>query len=626
MERVRGLLAQMPLFESFSDAHLRALIEQSRLETFAPQETIIRFGQPGRFLGVIVEGLVEVVIENGNGGRERLNVLSAGEFVGEMSLLTGEPTSADVIAMQRTTVLLIPQEQFTVFLAADRNALQVMAQVVTERLRQRLGDESAQARLEDAWHSTPDPYGLQLTTVAQCKILTLGCRSTRLEVGYFDTALPDNDRAGVVEGIGSTHARLTWSRGEDREIEAIDLGSVQDHPQAIELVLAGLTDPTGGLLAQLDELTAIGHKVPYGGETHGSVAVIDEQVMQHIAQPPSFASALNRLSLAAIRTAARLAPQVPQVAVFDTAFHQTVPPQAYLYALPYRLYDKGYVRRYGFQGIAHHYVALQAAATLKRNYRDLKIVTCHLGESVSLCAIDHGRSVDTSMGLTPLGGLMASTQSGDLDPSVILHLLRDEQWTVEQVEEMLNRESGLKGLSGTSGEFGPLEQAAREGDRRAILAMHAFCYRIRKHLGGYIAAMGGADAIVFTGRIGVDNAWVRSLSCQGLGYMGIEIDEVLNTALAVLPGATVEISSANSRAKILVIPTDEGRMIARETVRALGAYAVDQSTQRQAKAIPLEVSAHHVHLAPQHVDALFGLGAKLTVRADLSQPGQYACQ
>jgi acetate kinase len=181
-------------------------------------------------------------------------------------------------------------------------------------------------------------------------------------------------------------------------------------------------------------------------------------------------------------------------------------------------------------------------------------------------------------------------------------------------------------MSGTSGEFGPLEQAARRGDRRAILAMHAFCYRIRKHLGGYISTMGGVDAIVFTGRIGAGNAWVRSLTCQGLAYMGIQVDEVLNTALSSLPGATADVSSTGSRAQILVIPPDEGRMIARESIRALGAYTIDQSTRRQARAIPLEVSAHHVHLAGEHVEALFGPGHALTVRSDLSQPGQYACQ
>jgi acetate kinase len=633
VEGTRERLQELPLFETFSPSDLDALIAQSRLETFAPQEPIIRFGQPGRFLCVILEGRVEVTVDDPDGGHERLNVLSAGEFVGEMSLLTGEPTNADVTAMQRCRVLVIPQEQFTAFLATNPTALQVMARVISQRLRQRLGDESAQARVEDAWQSTPDPYGLQLTTSVDRKILTLACAEGLLRFGYFDTAWPQNNQAGEIEGVGAPpdgqgdRPALTWRAAGAVQSKAVPAA---DHGQAMQALVAHLTDPEEGALRYWGELAAIGHKVAYGGETYGSMVVIDDEVMDHIERPPAFAAPLNQYSTAAIRTCAELAPQVLQVAVFDTAFHQTVPPQAYLYALPYRLYDEGYVRGYGFQGIAHHYVALQAAAYLQQSYRELKIITCYLDDNTSLCAIDHGRSVDTSMGLTPLGGLMTGTQPGDLDPAVLLHLLREEQWSLEEVEETLSRESGLKGLSGLSGDLSTLEEAASRGDRRAILAVHAFCYRIRKRLGAYISALDGVDAIVFTGRVGQSNAWVRSLACQGLSYMGIHVDELHNTAAGSLLGAAasvaVEISEANSRAKILVISTDEGRMIARETIRALGARSVDRSTQRQTKEIPIEVSARHVHLSQAHVEALFGPGHRLTVRAPLSQPGQYACE
>jgi acetate kinase len=303
-----------------------------------------------------------------------------------------------------------------------------------------------------------------------------------------------------------------------------------------------------------------------------------------------------------------------------------MPPHAYLYGLPYELYDRDRIRRYGFHGITHHHVALQAAAHMRRNYRECRLIACALGEEASLCAIDHGRSVDTSMGLAPLEGLMMGTRSGDVDPSVILYLMREKRWSVEQVDEMLHHQSGLLGLSGLSGDFRELEDAASQGDHRSIVAIQAFCYRIRKYIGAYLSTMSGLDALVFTGPIGVGSAWVRSLACQGLAHMGIRIDEVLNRTVPPRAREATEISDASSQVKVLVIPTDEARMIARQTIRVLGYQGGAQLSQRRERAIPVEVSAHHVHLSREHTNALFGAGYELTVRSDLSQPGQYACE
>jgi acetate kinase len=323
----------------------------------------------------------------------------------------------------------------------------------------------------------------------------------------------------------------------------------------------------------------------------------------------------------------RRLPQVVHVAVFDTGFHNKMPLPARLYGLPYRLYDEDEIQRYGYQGIAHQYAALRAAQHLKRSFRGLKLVTCHLGDEASVCAIDHGRSIDTSTGLTPLEGLIAGVTCGDIDPAVVLYLQRERGMSVDEIDELLHRESGLKGLSGISGDLGELEDAANRGDPRAISAVQVYCYRIRKQIGAYAAAMGGLHALVFTGRIGQESAWVRALACQGLSYMGVHVDEVANKSVPARPQGVTDVSGETSDIAVLVIPPDEERMIARETIRTLGYHKVAAAVHQQAeRKIPIEVSAHHVHLSRGDLDALFGSGYELTHRASLSQPGQYASQ
>ena len=642
MEQVEHFLKNLPLFKTFTSEELKNLIEKSRIKTFEPREAIIHFGQPGKFMGIIIEGEAEVVIADETGEQQRLDMLKQGDLLGEMGLLTGEPTSADVIAVERCRLFLIPQETFSLLLVSNPNALQVMTKTITERLRNRQKDEDAQDRVENAWQNATDPYGMNLSPATPMKILVINCGSSSLKYSYFDTDNEANNMEGMVERIGLDNACLISSsqKVEERRLKAEgavkyalrgrklkkELGSI-NHSKAFKAVVDLLTSKNEGVVKDLNEINAVGHRVVHGGDKYGNAVIINDEVIKDIDKYSSLAPLHNPLNLMAIKESIKLMPKVPQIAVFDTGFHQKMPLHASLYGLPYDFYEKDHIRRYGFHGISHNYVALQAATHLKRNFRLLKIITCHLGNGASICAIDHGRSVDTSMGLTPLEGLVMGTRCGDLDPSIILYLLKEKKLSIEEVEEILNRQSGLKGLSGISSDFREIEEAANKGDSRAILTVHVFCYRIRKYIGAYIAAMGGADALVFTGGIGEGSAWVRGLTCQSLSYMGIQVDDILNKIASPGPDNAVDISSENSRVKILAVSTDEGRMIARETIRTLKYQNVDNAIKSQKqKEIPIEVSAHHIHLSRKEVDVLFGQGYKLTIRSELSQPGQFACE
>jgi acetate kinase len=318
-------------------------------------------------------------------------------------------------------------------------------------------------------------------------------------------------------------------------------------------------------------------------------------------------------------------PNIPHIAVFDTAFHQTMPPYAYRYAVPETLYREDGIRRYGFHGPSHQYVAMMAATFLKERFSRLKIITCHLGEGASACAIDHGRSIDTSMGLTPLEGLVMVTRSGDLDPAIVTYLMR-KGLSADEIDRLLNRESGMKGLSGLSGDTREIPDAANAGDPKAMLAAEAFSYRLRKYIGAYYAALGGLDVLVFTGGIGENAAGVRSMACQDLWSLGILIDAVKNRAVRDASGGVVDISHPDSKVRVLVIHSDASRMIARETIRVLGYQALTKRLQASQIPIPIGVSAHHIHLSQPDVEQLFGEGHDLTPLSPLAQPGQFACQ
>jgi acetate kinase len=624
MEHIKNFIATLPLFKNFSDIELEVLIKKSHVKTFARGEMIIQFGQPGRFLGVMLEGEAEAVITGKTGDRIRLGSLNKGDILGEASLLTGEPTNADVIALTKCELFLIPQASFSTFLAVNPDAVRIMAKTITDRLRNRQNNEEEQSRLEDAWQNIPDPYGLRLVTASPEKILVINCGSSSLKFHYFDTADDSNDLNGIVERIGLDDSSLSAESHKGKFHK--ELGAA-GYEEAFQAVVDLLTDEKNGVIKDLGELSAVGHRVVHGGAKYNHPVIIDERVTQDIHKFARLAPLHNPANLMAIKESKKLMPEIPQIAVFDTGFHQKMPPHAFLYGLPYEFYEKDGIRRYGFHGISHKYVALQAATHMKRRFRELKIITCHLGNGASICAIDHGRSVDTSMGLTPLEGLIMGTRSGDLDPAVILYLNKEKGLGLEEIEEILNRQSGLKGLSGISSDLREIEEEANKGNQKALSAIDIFCYRLRKYIGAYVAAIGGLDALVFTGGIGEGSAWVRGLACQGLSHMGISVDTIRNKTASPDQGEVVDISDEFSQVKVFIIPTDEERMIAREAIRTLGYETVTQVLKSQKeKKIPIEVSAHHVHLARAEMELLFGSGSELTHRSDLSQPGQFACE
>ncbi len=624
MEDLEKFLAALPLFHSFSKQGLKKLIDKCLVRSFAPQEVIIHFGQPGKFLGIVLEGEAEAAITKKSGEKIRLGLLKQGDLLGEASLLTGEPTNADVIALEKCRLFLISHKIFSSHVAVNPGAVRVMAKTITDRLRSRQQSEEEQSRVQDAWQNVPDPYGLRLSTEKPQKILVVNCGSSSLKFSYFDTAEAENNLAGIVEKIGLENSAL--SSNTAKGMYTRDLGRA-GYEEAFEAVVDLLTDEEYGVIGDVKELGAVGHRVVHGGAKYSHPVIISDEVIADIHEFSRLAPLHNPPNLMAIKESKKLMPKVPQVAVFDTGFHQKMPPHAFLYGLPYDFYEKDNIRRYGFHGISHKYVSLQAAAFLKRNFREMKIISCHLGNGASICAIDHGCSMDTSMGLTPLEGLIMGTRCGDLDPAAILHLHKEKGLSVEEIDEVLNRRSGLMGLSGISSDLREIEAEANKGNERALQAINIFCYRIRKYIGSYIAAIGGLDALVFTGGIGEGSAWVRGLACQGLSSMGIRVDTILNKTSSPGPGEVADISDEYSQVKILVIPTNEERMIAREALRTLGYHDLTQVIQRQEeRKIPIEVSAHHVHLSRDIMDALFGKGSELSYRSDLSQPGQFACE
>lgn len=445
------------------------------------------------------------------------------------------------------------------------------------------------------------------------KVLVLNVGSTSVKYNLYEMDTEARLAAGKAERMGTTDAVHVHEAGT----HAVD-GSIAG---AMRAILEHLTR-AGGPLAAPAALGAIGHRVVHGGEQLIAPVRIDERVERIIEDNAVFAPLHNPINLAGIRAAREVFPDVPHVAVFDTAFHAQLPPHAFTYAVPHELYTKRGVRRYGFHGPSHQYMALCAAEHLRTDLSRLKLVTCHLGGGASVAAIEGGVSVDTSMGMTPLEGLVMGTRAGDLDPAIVVQLARDGL-TPDRIDALLNRESGLAGLSGLGADFRDLQTAAEGGDPRARLAIDVFVHRLRKYIGAYAAVMGGADAIVFTGGIGENAALVRSRVCESLVYMGVVLDEEANrTRRAADHGGIVELTQSRSPTKVIVVRTDEERMIAREAVRCVtGANGAIRSVR--ARPIPVGVSVRHVHLSRADVDALFGIGYELTHKRDVTQPGQY---
>jgi acetate kinase len=397
------------------------------------------------------------------------------------------------------------------------------------------------------------------------KILVLNSGSSSLKFQLFD--LPDLTvpASGLIEQIGDeqSHVRLTYFDSAGTEQTLKQTMPVAEHRQAI-MVMADLLRESGAM-TDIQELAGIGHRVVHGGESFQEPALIDDTVIAAIEELSPLAPLHNPANLVGIRVAMEHAGTIPQVAVFDTAFHQSIPEHGYLYALPYRLYEEQKVRRYGFHGTSHGYVSRQAAQFLGKPIVELKIISLHLGNGASAAAIRGGKCIDTSMGLTPLEGLIMGTRSGDLDPAILFYLTRETGMNMDDLDGLLNKESGLKGICGEN-DMRTITELSGQGDKLARLALTMFCYRLKKYIGAYIAALGGVDCIVFTGGIGKNSAIVRQMSCQGLERLGINLDKEQN---GVQRNTISEIQAADSLVKILVVPTDEELEIATQSLRVI---------------------------------------------------------
>jgi acetate kinase len=398
------------------------------------------------------------------------------------------------------------------------------------------------------------------------KILVINAGSSSLKYQLFDMDKGEVLAKGLCERIGIDGA-ISHKRPDKPDYKAE--ASLPDHKAAIELVLSLLTDKTLGVIASVDEIGAVGHRFAHGGEKLRQSSVLGAEEIKYLESIVELNPLHGPPAIAGMRGCRKLMPSVPMVGVFDTSFHSTMPPKAYIYPIPYELYEEKSIRRYGFHGTSHRYVAQKAAEMMGEHMSDLRIITCHLGNGASLTAIKYGKSVDTSMGYTPLEGLIMGTRSGEIDPAIIPFLMEKENMDAQQIDNLLNRQSGILGISGVSSDFRDLEAAANDGDERSQLAIDIFAYKVRKYIGGYVAAMGGVDAIVFTAGLGENSPFMREKICNGLEYLGTRIDPELNK----IRGKASEISIKRSRTKIFVVPTNEELVIARDTKRICGRLA-----------------------------------------------------
>ena len=392
------------------------------------------------------------------------------------------------------------------------------------------------------------------------KILVLNCGSSSLKYQLIDMETEEVLASGKYERIGEKEAFITHkAQGKKVEIKK----PAYDHKEAIEFTLAQLTNPEYKVIDSLDEVEAIGHRVVHGGEIFKESAVIDDKVIEQIDECSEFAPLHNPAAILGMEACKKVMPGKPMVAVFDTTFHQTMPKEKYIYPIPYEYYEKYGVRKYGAHGTSHMYVSQRLAEIENKNIEDLKIVTCHLGQGSSICAVDGGKSIDTSMGLTPLGGIPMVTRSGDLDPSVLTYLMKKENISAAEMENILNKKSGVAGISGLAPDFRVIELESYEDNERAKIAMESFKYAVASYIAKYAVAMNGIDYIVFTGGIGENQINIRKGICEKLAFMGVDVDADANN----MRGEEKVISKPDSKVKVYVIPTNEELMIAKETQR-----------------------------------------------------------
>ena len=394
-------------------------------------------------------------------------------------------------------------------------------------------------------------------------VFVVNCGSSSLKYQLINSDTEEVIAKGLCERIG-IDGRLTHKpTGKEPVVKEV---AMPDHKSAVSYVLEELTDAKAGVIKDLSEIDAVGHRIVHGGEKFAQSVVITDDVMKAIEECNDLAPLHNPANLIGISACKALMPEVPMVAVFDTAFHQTMPKKAYLYGLPYEYYEEYKIRKYGFHGTSHSFVSKRLLQIIGKEKGDSKVIICHLGNGSSITAVQNGKSVDTSMGFTPLDGLIMGTRSGSLDPAVVQYIAGKKDYTIDEVLNVLNKQSGVEGISGVSSDFRDLDAASMEGNERATVALDMFAYRAAQYIGSYVAAMNGVDAIAFTAGIGENNFKVRKAICDYLGYLGITIDEQANA----VRGEEIRLSTEDSKVAVYVIPTNEELAIARETVALVG--------------------------------------------------------
>ena len=396
------------------------------------------------------------------------------------------------------------------------------------------------------------------------KILVINSGSSSLKYQLFNMETESVLAKGLIQRIGIDDSFLEYENGSGEEI--VIEKDIPSHKVGIKLLMETLLSEDHGVLEDMDEVEAVGHRIVHGGEAFADSAVIDEQAIKKLEKVADLAPLHNPPNIMGIKVCQELMPDKPQVGVFDTAFHQSMPEKAYIYALPYEYYKKYGVRRYGFHGTSHGFVARRAAEMMEKPLDELKIISCHLGNGASVAAVKNGKSVDTSMGLTPLEGLVMGTRCGDIDPAIIPFIMDKEDISASRMDDILNKESGLLGVSGVSSDSRDVEDAAADGNHQAEIAIELFNYRVKKYIGAYTAAMGGVDAIVFTAGIGENSIDAREGILEGLEYLGVELDKEANNCR----GKEAFISTADSKVKALVVPTNEELVIAKDTMELAG--------------------------------------------------------
>lgn len=394
-------------------------------------------------------------------------------------------------------------------------------------------------------------------------VLVINCGSSSLKYQVIDSETEKVLAKGLCERIGIDGRLVYTPAGGEKEISNLDMPT---HKQAIQYVIDALTNEKTGVIKSLDEIGAVGHRLVHGGEKFACSTLINEDVIAAMEECNDLAPLHNPANLIGVRACQELMPNTPMAGVFDTAFHQTMPLEAYMYGIPYEYYEKYRIRKYGFHGTSHSFVSKRMAEILGKPIEDLKIIVCHLGNGSSICAVDGGKSIDTSMGLSPLEGLIMGTRSGDIDPSVMEFICKKENMDINGIMEVLNKKSGVQGLSGVSSDFRDLQAGSEAGDERCKMAVDVFCYRVLKYIGAYVAAMNGVDAIAFTAGLGENDEVVRRNVVSRLGYLGIKLNRELNDSVR---GIEVEISTPDSKVPVWIVPTNEELAIARETVALL---------------------------------------------------------